>query len=48
MSFFWNIPEGTEDGDMSEGIIQDILVNHMNLGRDIEITRAHRTTIKNR
>ena len=45
---FWNIPEGTEDGSTCEGIIQDILVNHMNLERDIEIMRAHRTTIKNR
>ena len=33
---------------MCEGIIQDILVNHMNLERDIEIMRAHHTTIKNR
>ena len=45
---FWNIPEGTEDGSMCERIIQDILVSHMNLERDIEIIRAHRTTIKNR
>ena len=44
---FWNIPEGVEDGSTCEGIIQDILVNHMNLERDIEIMRAHRTTIKN-
>ena len=44
---FWNIPEGTEDGSTCEEIIEDILVNHMNLGREIEIMRAHRTTIKN-
>ena len=40
---FWNIPQGTEDGSMCEGIIQDILVNHMNLEGDIEIMRAHHT-----
>ena len=45
---FRNIPEGAEDGSTCEGIIQDILVDHMNLERDIEIMRAHRTTIKNR
>ena len=45
---FWNIPEGTEDGSTCERIIQDILVNDINLKRDIEIMRAHRTTIKNR
>ena len=44
---FWNIPEGVEDGSTCEGLIRDILVNHMNLERDIEIMRAHRTTIKN-
>ena len=43
---FWNIPEGTEEGSTCEGIIQDISVNHMNLGRDIEIIRAHHTTIR--
>ena len=45
---FWNIPEGVEDGSTCERIIQDILVNHMHLERNIEIMRAHRTTIKNR
>ena len=45
---FWNIPEGAEDGSTCKGIIQDILVNHMHLERNIEIMRAHRTTIKNR
>ena len=45
---FWNIPEDVEDGSTCEGIIQDILVNHVNLERNIEIMRAHRTTIKNR
>ena len=44
---FWNIPQGTEDGSTCKEIIQDILVNHMNFGREIEIMRAHRTTIKN-
>ncbi|KAL9976481.1 hypothetical protein ACROYT_G013789 [Oculina patagonica] len=45
---FWNIPEGMpEDGSTCKEIIRDILVNHMNLEREIEITRAHRTTIKN-
>ena len=44
---FWNIPEGAEDGSTCEEIIRDILVNHMNLEREIEIMRAHRTTIKN-
>ena len=45
---FWNIPEGTEDESTCEELIRDILVNHMNLERDIDIMRAHRTTIKNR
>ena len=45
---FLNIPEGVEDGSTCEGIIQDILVNHMNLERNIEIMKAHRTAIKNR
>ena len=43
---FWNIPEGAEDDSTCEGIIKYILVNHMNLEWDIEIMRAHHTTIK--
>ena len=45
---FWNIPEGAENDSTCEELVSDILANHMGLERDIEIMRAHRTTIQNR
>ena len=40
---FWNIPDGAEEGSTCEELISDIIFNHMNLERDVEIIRAHRT-----
>lgn len=44
---FWNIPEEAENDSSCEDLIRDILVNHMGLEKEIEIMRAHRTTVLN-
>ena len=40
---FCNIPEGTKDGFMCEGIIQDTLLNHMNLERESPLHKIKNT-----
>lgn len=44
---FWSIPEGAEEGSTPEELISDIILNHMNLERDVEIMRGHCTAIFN-